>query len=154
MQCQILWPGNDDSEDEHWITSYRTATGHIIPTPVPPPDVAATFTVHRIDSTNLVQTSLLLTRPLSVSALDTLARAPEQKFVWAISSLRPPANPSTEAIMYHDMGYGTATLNLGKEISPSGVTETRSVRDLTRSYRHDGLITVHGEHLKTYLFIL
>ncbi|KAG0144072.1 hypothetical protein CROQUDRAFT_47839 [Cronartium quercuum f. sp. fusiforme G11] len=145
-RMMIMWPAVDATENEKWILSYRSATGHIIPKSIQVPEIETPLEILQLTAFNHSNVAFSFTRPLLITASDRLQRKPGQAFVWAISSSRPSEDNPKGSLLYHDLGYGTVTLNLGQQILPDGTIkpETNSLQDLTHSYRHDGLITVHA----------
>ncbi|EGG06411.1 uncharacterized protein MELLADRAFT_106709 [Melampsora larici-populina 98AG31] len=145
-RMMIIWPVGEPDEEKGWVISYRSTTGHILPKSLRISEEEPLLKIHQSKSVKKSTVSFNFIRPLSLGPSDTLRRKPAQEFVWAVSSLRPPGMESNGRILYHDLGYGLVNLNLDETLLPNGTirSETYSLRDLTHSYRHDGLITVHA----------
>ncbi|KAH9813589.1 hypothetical protein DFH28DRAFT_1170471 [Melampsora americana] len=148
-RMMIIWPVtvNEKVEERRdWMISYRSATGHMIPKSLSRSEKEFRLKINQSSSMKNPSTSFNFIRPLILDPLDRLSREPAQEFVWAVSSLRPLGREPDGRISYHDLGYGLVKLNLDERLFPNRTirSETDSLRDLTHSYRHDGLITVHA----------
>lgn len=145
-RMMITWPVGEKDEENGWVISYRSATGHMLPKSLRISEKETLLKINQTNANNDSTVSFNFIRPLILGPSDTLSRKPAQRFVWAVSSSRPLGMESDGRILYHDLGYGRVNLNLNEKLLPNGTirSETESLRDLTHSYRHDGLITVHA----------
>ncbi|KAI8457417.1 hypothetical protein BY996DRAFT_8428321, partial [Phakopsora pachyrhizi] len=142
-QMMIMWPCSRNCTSRgKWERSYRRASGHVLPTPIRLYEAKDTQIQIQENSLPGSLLSISYFRPLNISDLDRLQRAPDQKIIWAMSSSPVNSFQQSLGLQFHDRGFGAVVIDLSlpAEVGYAGY-EHKHLK------AHDILITLHATFL-------